>query len=142
MWTGMNFRILPGVFLLVAAGTLASGQSKKTIRKKQIVSVTVNEYFLEDGMDKPVVESIEKYNKEGELVELQEFNKKGEVKKWEKYFYDADGNMVEQLFLDGKGRTSRTEKTIYRDSLRVERQFFDEKGRLYKKKKYLYEYRE
>jgi len=142
MQIGMSYRIMAGVILLVAFGTLASGQSKKTIRKKKIVSVTVNEYFLKEGMDKPAVESIEKYNREGEIVELQEFNKKGEVKKWEKYFYDKDGNLVEQLFLDGKGRTTRTEKNVYRDSLRVEKHFFDEKGRLYKKKEYLYEYRE
>ncbi len=130
------------MILLLAGSTFLSGQSKKTIREKQITSITVQEYFLEKGIDEPLVESVEKYNEEGELIELQEFDKRGEVKKWEKYVYDPEGRLVEQQFLDEKGRIVRTEKNIYRDDLRVEKHFFDEKGRLYKKKAYLYEYRE
>jgi len=130
------------MFLIAACITTVQAQGRKTIREKEISSITVKEYFIEDGMDDPVVESIEKYNTGGELVELQEFDKKGEIKKWEKYGYDNDGNLVEEVFLDEKGRITRTEKTIFRDSLRVERQFYDEKGRLYKKKEYVYEYRQ
>ena len=64
------------------------GQGKKTVVEKGIVSRTVEEYFIEEGLDEPVVESVEKYNEKGELTEVQEFNKMGEVKKWERYGYD------------------------------------------------------
>lgn len=122
----------------MAAGLM--GQSKKIIREKGIKSMTVNEYFIEEGMNEPVVETIEKYNEEGELIEIQEFNKRGEVKLWEKYAYDKDGNLVEEIFLDEKGRVTITEKNIYKDNLRVEKQYINNRGRLVKKKLYVYEY--
>lgn len=134
-------RFLAVLILLIVGMTIATGQGKKTIREKQIVTVTVEEYFLDEGMKEPVVESVEKFNEDGELIELQEFNKRGVVKKWEKYLYDEEGQLVEEQYLDEKGRITRTEKNIYREDLRVEKHFFDGKGRLYKKKVYLYEYR-
>ena len=140
--TRVNRHILAGLILLFAGSMAVAGQGKKTIREKQIVSLTVQEYFLDEGIEEPLVESIEKYNEAGERIELQEFNKKGGVKKWEKYLYDEDGNVLEQQFLDEKGQVTRIEKNIYQDGLRVEKQFFDKKGRLYKKKTYLYEYRQ
>ena len=128
------------IFLLVS-GT-AMGQGKKTIREKKITSITVNEYFIEEGMDEPVVESIEKFNEEGDLVEIQVFNKKGEYKRWEKYVYNDDGELVEEIFLDEKGRITETEKNIYDGDLRVEKQYYNKRGDLYKKKVYSYEYRQ
>ena len=128
------------IFLLVS-GT-AMGQGKKTIREKKITSITVNEYFIEEGMDEPVVESIEKFNEEGDLVEIQVFNKRGDYKRWEKYVYNDDGELVEEIFLDEKGRITETEKNIYDGDLRVEKQYYNKRGDLYKKKVYTYEYRQ
>ena len=129
------------VMFLLVSGT-AMGQGKKTIREKKITSITVNEYFIEEGMDEPVVESIEKFNEEGDLVEIQVFNKKGEYKRWEKYVYNDDGELVEEIFLDEKGRITETEKNIYDGDLRVEKQYYNKRGDLYKKKVYTYEYRQ
>lgn len=128
------------IFMFMAGGV--SGQSKKIIREKKIVSTTVHEYFIEEGMDEPVVESIEKYNESGDLIEIQEFNKREEIRKWEKYAYNDDGKLVEEVFLDAKGKIERTEKSIYEDKLRVEKQYYNSRGKLYKKKEYLYEYRQ
>jgi IMP dehydrogenase/GMP reductase len=136
----MNRQIMIGLVFLLTLSTPGYGQSKKMIRDKGIISVTVREYFIEEGMDKPVVESVEKYNGEGELIEIQEFNRLGEMSKWEKYAYDEEGNLVEEVFLDQKGKVTRTEKSIYQEGLRVEKQFYNDRGRLYKKKEYLYEY--
>lgn len=130
---------IAALFFLLAVVT--SAQSKKTIKEKGIAAITVNEYFIGEGMDEPVVESIEKFNKDGELTEIQEFNKKGEIKRWEKYLYE-DGNVVEQIFLDHKGRIIETEKNIYEGQLRIEKQYYNKKGILYKKKAYEYEYRQ
>lgn len=130
---------IAALFLLLAAVT--SAQSKKTIRDKGIAAITVNEYFIEEGMDTPVVESIEKFNQEGDRTEIKEFNKKGEIKRWEKYLYDDEGNVVEQIFLDHKGRIVETEKYLYEGKLRTEKQYYNKKGILYKKKVYEYEYR-
>ena len=128
------------IFLLLV--TVTSGQGKKTIKDKGITSITVNEYFIEEGMDEPVVESIEKYNEEGELIEIQVFNKRGEYKLWEKYVYNDNGDLVEQVLLDEKGRITETEKIIYKGKLRIEKQYYNKRGNLYKKKVYKYEYRQ
>ena len=128
--------------LLLAVTAYATGQSKKTIRAAGIESITVQEYFIAEGMDEPVVESVEKFNKDGELVEIKEFNKRGEVKNWERYVYDSEGNLVEEIFLDEKGLVIESEKNIYKDGLRIEKQFYNKKGNLYKKKVYQYEYRQ
>jgi len=127
--------------LMMVAGTVAA-QGTKTVKAKKITSKTVNEYFLEDGEDDPVVESIERYDEEGEKVEVKEMNRKGEVKKWEKYVYDEEGNLVEEQFLDVKGRVTRSEKNLYKDGLRIEKQFYNSRSEMYKKKVYVYEYRE
>lgn len=135
-------KILPllGILMMVA-GTVAA-QGTKTIKAKKITSKTVNEYFLEEGEDDPVVESIERYDQAGEMVELKEMNRKGDIKRWEKYEYDEEGNMVEEQFLDVKGRVTRSEKNIYKDGLRIEKQYYNTRDMLYKKKVYVYEYRE
>lgn len=133
------------LFLITCTFLIAArpvyGQSTKTIREKKIASVTVYEYFVEEGMDEPVVESVEKYNDAGDPVEIKEFNNKGEVKRWERYTYNEEGKLVEEVFLDSKGRIESTEKTVYKDSLRIEKQFFNNKNKLVKRKVYEYEYR-
>ncbi len=131
--------LLPLIVLALTAGSL-SAQSKKVIRENGIAGQTVQEYFLGEGFEEPVVESIERYNREGELIEVKEMNKRGELKRWEKYVYNESGQLTEELFLDKDGEVIRTEKTIYDGDLRVEKHFFDGKGRLFKKKVYEYEY--
>ncbi len=104
--------------------------------------MTTKEYFLDDHKDKPVVERIETFNKLGYLIEIKEFDSNESVKKWEKYSYNSEGNLIEEIFLDDKGRVERTEKSIYKDGLRVEKQFFDERAKMYKKKEYVYEFKD
>ena len=131
-----------GIIVLLSVALSSMGQSAKTIQEKKISGRTVYEYFVDEGRDEPVVESIEKYDEKGQLLELKEFSNKGEVKRWERYAYDPDGRLVEEVFLDAKGRLERTEKSIYSEGLRTEKQFYDKKDRLYKRKVYEYEYRD
>jgi hypothetical protein len=136
------------VFVLLGVGcsmfltTNLPGQSAKTIKEKKIASRTVYEYFLERGMDKPVVESVETYNEEGKLLEIKEYNSKGELKLWEAYSYDEDGNLVEARFFNARGKLERKEVTVYKDGLRVERLFYNQKDKLVKRKVYEYEFRD
>lgn len=138
----MMKKILPllGILLMVSGSMAAQGT--KTIKAKKITTKTVNEYFLEEGEDEPVVESIERYDETGELVEVKEMNRKGDVRKWEKYVNDEEGNVVEEQFLDARGRVTRKEKNIYKDGLRIEKQYYNTRDLMYKKKVYEYEYRE
>ena len=134
--------ISSGIIVLLSVALSSMGQSAKTIQEKKISGRTVYEYFVDEGRDEPVVESIEKYDEQGHVLELKEFNRKGEVKRWERYAYDPDGKLVEEVFLDPKGRVERTEKSIYSEGLRAEKQFYDKRDRLYKRKVYEYEYRD
>lgn len=130
-----------GIFSLLLGGGTVLGQDVSKIQEKKIVSRTVYEYFVEEGLDEPVVESVERYNERGDLLELKEFNNKGEVKRWEKYAYDEQGNLIEEIYLDGKGRIQRTKKSVYSDGLRVEQLYYNKKDKLYKRKVYEYEFR-
>ena len=128
------------ICLMVGLAAALNGQDRKDIRDADIVSLTVNEYFLEEGLDEPQVESIEKFNEDGEVIELQKFNKRGEVTRWEKYSYDEERNLIEEVFLNGRGKITRTEKSIYKEGFKVEKHYFNERDKLYKKKVYVYEY--
>jgi hypothetical protein len=132
--------ILLTCMMAVVAGNV-NGQSAKTIRDKKIASLTVYEYFVEEGMDDPLVESIEKYDENGNLTEIKEFNNKGDLKRWETYSYNEEGKVVEEVFLDSKGRIESTEKSIYSDGLRVEKLYYNNKDKLVKRKVYEYVYR-
>jgi hypothetical protein len=127
-------------FLIIVLSGSLYGQDRKDIRDKGIVSMTINEYFIEEGLDEPLVESTEKYNEDGEVIELKEFNKRGDITKWEKYTYDEDRNLIEEIFLDARGKVNRTEKSFYEEGFRVEKHYFNERDKLYKKKVYVYEY--
>ena len=134
-------KLLPAMAVLLFVAGIAFGQSKKSIREEGIVSITVDEYFIEEGMDDPVVESIERFNEQGELIEIQEYDKRGDITRWKKYVYSEDGELVEEIFLDEKGRITESEKNIYNGKLRIEKQYYNNRGDLYKKKVYKYEYR-
>jgi hypothetical protein len=139
MKTGVLF-LLTGTFMLLAGPIL--GQSTKIIKEKKIASQSIYEYFVEEGIDEPLLESYEKYDAEGNLLEIKELNSKGEVKLWQKFVYDEEGNVVEEIFLDAKGRVESKEKSIYSDGLRIEKQFYNKKDKLVKRKVYEYEFRD
>jgi hypothetical protein len=138
----MNIYRIIGVVLLCNIAMVGFGQGRKTIANKGILSKTTQEYFLEEGMKDPVVESIKKYDAQGELIELKELSSKGDVKKWEKYVYDEEGQLVEEIFLNERGTVEKTEKNIYKDGLQIEKQYYNSRDKLYKKKEYIYEYRQ
>jgi hypothetical protein len=119
-----------------------AGQSKKTIKEKKIASRTVQEYFLEQGMNKPVIESIEKYDENGNLLEIKEFNSRGELKLWETYTYDGEGNVVETQIFNARGKLESREVNVYSEGLRTEKLYYNNKGKLIKQKVYEYEFRD
>ena len=107
----VNYIIL--LCLLIGLSTAMNGQDRKEIRDLGIVSITVQEYFIEEGLDEPLVESMETFNEDGEMIELQEFNKRGEIKRWEKYGYDEDRNLIEEVFPEPKGKSDREREICF-----------------------------
>ncbi len=137
--TGVLY-LLTATFMLFAGPIL--GQSTEIIKEKKIASQSIYEYFVEEGIDEPLLESYEKFDEQGNLLEIKELNNKGEVKSWQKYVYDEEGRVVEEIFFDSKGRVESKEKSIYSDGLRIEKQFYNKKDKLVKRKVYEYEFRD
>ena len=132
--------LLTTSFILLAV--VLMGQSAETIKEKKILSTTVYEYFIEEGLDEPMLESLENFNDQGMLIEVKEFDNKGDVKRWEKYVYNEEDKVIEEIFLDAKGRIESREKSIYSDGLRTEKQFYNNKDKLVKRKVYEYEFQD
>ena len=134
----MTYRLL---ILCLTFGLTASvyAQDRKDIRDAGIVSRTVNEYFIEEGIKDALIESFQSYNEDGEVTEIKVFNKRGEITRWEKYAYDEDRNLIEEVFLDEKGKVTSTVKTIFKDGFKIEKHYYNNKEKLYKKKVYVYE---
>ena len=134
-------RFLLTVALMLIAGHLMA-QNAEIVKEKKIVSTTVYEYFVDEGLDEPAIESVKNFNDQGQLLEIKEYDNKGSVKRWEKYVYNEEGKVEEEIFLDSKGRVDSREKSIYTDGLRVEKQFYNNKDKLVKRKVYEYEYQD
>jgi hypothetical protein len=128
--------------LLCMLPFVSFAQGRKTIEKKGIVEQTVYEYFVAEGLSKPVVEEIIRYDEVGNIAEHQVFNKYGEYKSWMKFSYDEEGNKVEEIILDGSGNQVERFEWIYKDELLVEKRYYDNRDRLSKRKEYKYSYRE
>lgn len=121
---------------------LTFAQGSKTIKQHNIEKQTVLEYFIAEGLSKPVLEKEEVYDADGNVIELKELNKFGDVKLWQTYRYDKDGNKVEEATLDGKGKQVERIEWLYKENLVVEKKYYDDKNRLVKRKEYKYKYRE
>jgi YD repeat-containing protein len=138
----MRSKPVVAIMLLCMLPFVSFAQGRKTIEKKGIVEQTVYEYFVAEGLSKPVVEEIIRYDEEGNIAEHQVFNKYGEYKSWMKFSYDEEGNKVEEIILDGSGNQVERFEWIYKDELLVEKRYYDNRNRLAKRKEYKYSYRE
>lgn len=137
----MSRRILYITFLILIIPLSAHSQGRKTVKKKQIQSQTVYEYFLEEGRKDPVVERIEVFDTLGNVIELKEFNSEGIIKNWQKFAFDEDDNQIEEIVLDARGRQQERTVWIYKEDLLIEKKYFDHKDRMVKRKEYKYKYR-
>lgn len=135
-----RFQIVGLLLILIPA--LTFGQGSKTLKKKNVVSQTTYEYFLDEGKKDPVVEKIERYDKEGNRTELKVFNRSGELKQWEQYSYDENDDVIEEKYLDEKGRVTERIEYTFEDKLVKEKRYYDARDRMVKKKTYAYEFRE
>jgi competence protein ComGC len=136
----MNKRFAFVLILVTALPFACFSQSRKDIKKMQLQSKSVYEYFIEEGIKDPVLETYEVYDTTGNVIELKELNSEGLVKTWQKFAYDSKRNKIEELTLDQKGKIVEKVVWVYKDDLVVEKKYFDGKDRLVKRKEYKYKY--
>jgi|GEM_PF-1536809 len=149
-------------FLLVINLQAASAQSKLSIKKHKIKSVTEYDFKTKNIIDGKTV-----FDANGETVEEYLYNKEGKLKAGHKYKRDNTGDVTEELKYDDKNKLKekrivkhneqgeKLEETFYNATnkltkkhvyiydakgLKTERKTYDDKGKLKSIKKYIYEF--
>ena len=94
--------------------TLTSfSQSKKEVKKLGIKSsVTVVTESIE-GKEKTRTDMSQKFDKNGNVIELIEYNKDGSIKKKEAQTYNKNNDITEELIFDEKGNLKKKITTEY-----------------------------
>jgi uncharacterized protein YkuJ len=98
-------RKMPGILrvlgmLVVLLPLVVTAQGKKTVKKFNLKSTTVNTTDYSDGKERTFTESIEKFDKEGNVIEDTEFNKDGTFKKKETRIYNKAGDITQECHYD------------------------------------------
>jgi YD repeat-containing protein len=128
------------ILILISLSFSAFAQSQKDIVSRGIETRKYYETEFEDG-GKEYLFKIEKYNPQGDIIEIKEMDEDGKIELWIKYKYDESGNLIEELELDSKGKQDKKIVHVYEKGLRVKKDYYDSKDRLYQTRRYEYEYR-
>lgn len=125
------------IILLVAVSFNLSAQGSKYRSKKLISSQTCWKKNMETG-DKEYIQSVEKYDRAGEISEQIKYDVTGKIEDHEKYEYDADGNRIKKTNLDKKGDVKSYVVMTYDNNKLIREEFFDAAGKLKKSMEYEY----
>jgi antitoxin component YwqK of YwqJK toxin-antitoxin module len=125
-------------FILILSGCLIlSAQSEKEIKSLQIVKKETWNYT--DSKSK-FLETLEKFDKEGNLIEEIKYNPDRSIKKHTKYTYNNNNDKLTEIEYDDTGKIISRKEYEYEDSLRTSKKEYDEKGRLKSWKIYKFEF--
>jgi len=122
--------ILSGCFIINA-------QSGKEIKAMQIIT---KETWSHTDSKSKFLETIEKFDKEGNLIEEIEYNSYRSIKKHTKWTYNANNDKLTETELDEKGRVISKTEYKYEGRLRTSRKKYNEKGKLISWKIYKFEF--
>lgn len=116
---------------------ILSAQSEKLIREMQIVSKETWNYT--DSKSK-FRETLEKFDKEGNLIEEIKYNPDRSIKKHTKWTYNENNDKLTETEYDDKGQVISKKEYGYEGRLRTSRKEYNEKGKLESWKIYIFEY--
>lgn len=115
------------------------GQSKSQIKDLGIKSTTVYEYDYSSGKGEKRLESVEKFNSHGDVVESIDYDKSGKQKEKVVYQYNNNYDVTEEKHFDSNNKPDKTYKYSYDGRLRTTKEKYDNNNRLVWKKEYVYE---
>jgi hypothetical protein len=115
-----------------------TGQSKKLIREQNIKTIKVYEERPQKNKEK-LLESLTRYDRNGNIIEEIEYNNEGELKSHKKCKYDEFGNKIEEIEFDEDGQKISTTIYTYQQNLRTEKVEYNEKEKVKSRKTYMYE---
>ncbi len=131
---------MKSVFLLICVLSgcfILSAQSGKEIKSMQIVK---KETWNQTDSKSKFLESVEKFDKEGNLIEEIKYNPDRSIKKHTKWTYNENNDKLTETEFDEKGRVISTTEYKYEGSLRTSRKKYDSKGKLISWKIYKFEF--
>src|SRR6187455_606501 len=101
----MNYRVMKNLLAVFFCGlvmfpSICLSQGKKTVKKYNLKSTTINTTEFVDGKELTHVESVEKYDKEGNVIEDIEYNKDGTFRKKEIRQFNKAGDITQESRYD------------------------------------------
>lgn len=129
-------RILFSIIILSGC-LMLSAQSEREIKAMQIVEKETWNYT--DSKSK-FLETLEKFDKEGNLIEEIKYNPDRGIKKHTKWTYNNNNDKLTETEFDDSGKIISRKEYEYEGSLRTSRKEYDEKGRLKSWKIYKFEF--
>jgi lipopolysaccharide export LptBFGC system permease protein LptF len=132
-----NYISIAIIIALVFCSTLVFGQNNSAPGKAK--SRTVHEEKTVKGKKSTTIDSEEKYDQNGNVIEEKEY-KDGKVDKHMLYEYDSNNNKIKETELDASGKPKKTAEYKYVNGVRTEKNTYDETKKLISKKTYTYSY--
>lgn len=154
------------IILFVAITGLGFAQSKKEVKKYDIMAVTETITEVVEGKEVTRNDSYKKFDKDGNVLEEVNYDKTGKLKERIVRIYDRFDNKTQEITFDAANRQAKretykynelgekTEEVEYNDKnvlmtrsvfvtdrrgLKTEKKVYDGKGKLVQTKKYRYD---
>jgi antitoxin component YwqK of YwqJK toxin-antitoxin module len=126
------------LLIMILAGCLIiNAQSGKEIKKLQI---TTKETWNNTDSKSKFLETVEKFDEEGNLIEEIKYNPGKSIRKQTKWTYNENNDKLTETEYDSSGKVTSRKEYTYEGSLRTSRKEYDEKGKLVSWDIYKFEY--
>lgn len=125
------------LILALSGSLIMSAQSGKEIRTMQITS---KETWNNTDSKNKFLEMVEKFDKEGNLIEEIKYNPDRSIKKHTKWTYNVNNDKLTETEFDADGKIESKTEYEYDGKLRTSKKDYNEKGKLVSWKVYKYVY--
>lgn len=127
--------------LFVSTSVLLTAQSKKEIKEAGIISRTENTVKTEKGRTKTYKESFEKYDNNGNKVELIEYKSNGDINNHTQFEYNGKGKVIKEKEINPLSKLPKSivEYTYTENDRLFKELHYDSKNVLKKTIEYIYE---
>jgi hypothetical protein len=158
-------KLLATIFF-ISFSTFCFSQSKKELKDAGVISRTENTSKLVKKSMVNYVESTEKYDENGNRIEVIEYKTDGDIKNFDRfeynekgklskefhldplskkaketieYFYNEDDKTIKEVYYNKKNELSKTVEYVYENKLKTEKKTTNGSGKVIELKKYTYE---
>jgi antitoxin component YwqK of YwqJK toxin-antitoxin module len=125
------------LILILAGCMIINAQSGKEIKKMQIIT---KETWNNTDSKSKFLETVEKFDEEGNLIEEIKYNPGKSIRKQTKWTYNENNDKLTETEYDSSGKVTSRKEYTYEGSLRTSRKEYDEKGKLVSWEIYKFEY--